>query len=159
MYNTVGQLVEKYENFVQERFKLMGSFDNSLLHAAVGISGEAGEFLDAVKKTWAYGKPFDFNHGIEELGDLFFYMFSALQVMNVSFEQVILANMEKLSKRYPTGYTDAAAIARADKQKTCFHPVRKERIIADKAQKEIYCADCEFIICTFHIQLDKPAGK
>jgi hypothetical protein len=36
-----------------------------MLHCVVGISGEAGELLDAVKKTWVYGKALDHDNLIE----------------------------------------------------------------------------------------------
>lgn len=107
-----------YPRFVRERFKTFpGDPNQTLLHAAVGIAGEAGELLDAVKKTWAYGKPLDLQNVIEELGDLEFYMQAMRNILNLVREDDILQNnMAKLSKRYPTGYTDAAAIARADKE-------------------------------------------
>ena len=40
-----------YANFVSALFKTMGTKEASLMHAAVGISGEAGEIIDAVKKA------------------------------------------------------------------------------------------------------------
>jgi hypothetical protein len=45
-----------------------------LMHATFGISGEAGELLDAVKKHIIYGKPLDRENVVEELGDLEFYL-------------------------------------------------------------------------------------
>lgn len=106
-----------YPSFVRERFKTFpGDPNQTLLHAAVGVSGEAGELLDAVKKTWAYGKPLDLENVIEELGDLEFYMQAMRDHLSLTRSEIIEANMAKLSKRYPTGYTDAAAIARADKE-------------------------------------------
>lgn len=41
-----------------------------LLHMAVGVSGEAGELLDAIKKATIYNKPLDVENMIEELGDI-----------------------------------------------------------------------------------------
>ena len=87
-----------------------------LIHMAIGISGEAGELLDAVKKATIYNKPIDRENVIEELGDLEFYMEGLRQVMNISREEVISANMAKLGKRYRTGqYSDQQAQERADK--------------------------------------------
>ncbi len=86
-----------------------------MLHAAVGISGEAGELLDAVKKAVIYNKPLDRENVIEELGDLEFYMAQLRQRLGVTRTQTLAANMAKLSKRYADGYSDAAAQARADK--------------------------------------------
>lgn len=108
-----------YDEFVCNLVKDMGSITNDRLHAAVGIAGEAGELLDAIKKNWAYGKPIDTVNIIEELGDLEFYITAMRQLIGISRQSVIQQNTDKLAKRYDGGvYTDAAAIARADKAAT-----------------------------------------
>lgn len=87
-----------------------------LLHMAVGIAGEAGELLDAIKKTTIYNKPLDLDNVIEELGDLEFYMEGLRQRIGITREECTSANIEKLSKRYHMGkYSDAQAQARKDK--------------------------------------------
>ena len=87
-----------------------------LLHMAVGVSGEAGELLDAVKKATIYGKPIDRENVIEELGDLEFYMEGLRQGLGITREETLQANVAKLGARYAAGkYSDKAAIARADK--------------------------------------------
>lgn len=105
-----------YQAFVALLAKDMGGRTEDLLHAAVGICGEAGELMDAVKKHWAYGKDLDRDNIIEELGDLEWYMQLARLVIGVSRAEVLEANQAKLSVRYAgLGYSDDAAIARADK--------------------------------------------
>ena len=87
-----------------------------LLHMAVGVSGEAGELLDAIKKHCVYQKPINMDNVIEEAGDILFYLTGLLNDLNISVEDCVKANIDKLSKRYPAGsYSNAAAIARADK--------------------------------------------
>ena len=91
--------------------------DAHLWHMATGISGEAGEILDAVKKVVIYHKPVDRENIVEELGDIEFYMEGLRQGLNITREEVLEYNYHKLmKKRYPNGYTDEAAQARADKQ-------------------------------------------
>lgn len=86
------------------------------IHMALGITGEAGEASDAVKKFAMYGKPLDRDHLIEELGDLEFYLEGLRQVFDISREEVLAKNIEKLTKRYASGsYSNQEAIARADK--------------------------------------------
>lgn len=91
----------------------------NLLHMSVGVAGEAGELLDAVKKHVMYNKPLDVENVIEELGDLEFYMEGVRQSIGVSREAVLQHNMEKLtgkSGRYSSGeYSDEQAQARQDK--------------------------------------------
>lgn len=87
-----------------------------ILHMAVGIAGEAGELLDAVKKYSIYGKPLDLENVIEELGDLEFYMQGLRESLNISRLLTLSKNIAKLSKRYSSGsYSDTEAIARQDK--------------------------------------------
>ena len=107
---------DDYSDFVAALFKDMGSDIDNLAHAAMGISGEAGELLDAIKKHWAYGKPLDKENVIEELGDLEFYMQAMRIQLGIPRFFIISKNVEKLSKRYHTGkYSDAQAVMRADK--------------------------------------------
>lgn len=86
-----------------------------MVHASMGIAGEAGEVIDAVKKTWIYGKPLDRENILEECGDLLFYISALLTQTGYTLDDAMNANMDKLKKRYPDGYTDNAALARADK--------------------------------------------
>lgn len=111
-----------YPNFVHSRTKPMETPLLNILHMAVGISGEAGELLDVVKKSWVYNKPLDIDNVLEELGDLVFYIQGMINVIEdyedfpLNLDTVILLNMVKLYERYPNGYTDADAIERKDKQ-------------------------------------------
>ncbi len=87
------------------------------LHAGVGVSGEAGELLDAIKKWVVYNKPLDRDNVIEELGDIEFYLQRIRSIIGVSRERVLEGNKQKLSKRYEgLNYSDKAAQDRADKE-------------------------------------------
>lgn len=90
--------------------------DADRLHMVLGIAGEAGEIVDAVKKAAIYNKPLDRENIVEELGDLLFYMQGLANGLDITWEEVTNYNFAKLSKRYPAGYSDSAAQARADKQ-------------------------------------------
>ena len=91
--------------------------DAHLLHMVFGVSGEAGELLDAVKKAVIYRKPLDRENVIEEVGDLEFYMEGLRQGLGITRQETIDANVAKLSKRYEgLKYSDQSAQLRADKQ-------------------------------------------
>jgi len=91
--------------------------DCHILHMVMGISGESGELLDAIKKSVIYRKPIDRDNVIEELGDLEFYMEGLRQGLNITRAETLEQNIAKLSERYNgLKYTNEAAIARADKQ-------------------------------------------
>ena len=86
-----------------------------LVHGAVGVSGEAGELLDAIKKHWIYNAELDTENVKEEIGDLLFYAQAILNELGFTMEECMRHNIEKLRARYPDGYTDIHARARLDK--------------------------------------------
>ena len=80
-----------------------------LMTASVGMSAEAGEFTEIVKKMVFQGKPYNEDnreHLIIELGDILWYVAQATQALGVSFNDVIETNVKKLEKRYPSGEFD-----------------------------------------------------
>ena len=90
--------------------------DAHILHMAVGICGEAGELIDAIKKAVIYRKLLDRANVIEELGDIEFYLEGLRQRLGITREETIDANIDKLLVRYNgLNYTDTAAQTRADK--------------------------------------------
>lgn len=94
----------------------MSGDDANLMHMTIGISGEAGELLDAVKKRVIYRKPLDVCNVVEELGDIEFYMEGIRQELNITREMCLEANIRKLQKRYSDlKYTNQKAQDRADK--------------------------------------------
>lgn len=109
----VEALCKSGETIVQE----LTSSDAHILHMAVGVSGEGGELLDAIKKATIYRKPLDRENVIEELGDLEFYMEGLRQELDISRQETLEANVRKLSKRYKAlKYSDSDAQERADKK-------------------------------------------
>ena len=100
-----------FESFISS-LKLLdskGSNINRLTTAAVGISAEGGEFMEIVKKMVFQGKPWNADnreHLIIELGDVLWYVAQACMALEVSFDDVVATNVEKLKKRYPGGEFD-----------------------------------------------------
>ena len=100
-----------FEAFVYRLQELEGQEFPSerLLTAAVGMSAEAGEFTEIVKKIILQGKPVnDENlfHLKRELGDIMWYVAQACIGLNVSIDEVIEMNVHKLMARYPGGEFD-----------------------------------------------------
>ena len=83
-----------------------------LLHSAMGVSTEAGELLDALKKHIYYGKKLDETNLQEELGDLFWYLAIMADELDVDFESLMHKNIEKLRARYGEKFTSQKAIHR-----------------------------------------------
>ena len=104
----------EYQRLATRTAKDMDTTGN-LLHAALGIAGEAGEFADCVKKHWAYGKPLDYKNAAEEIGDVLWYCALAANALHMDLGRIAEMNIEKLRTRYPEKYTDEHAAARLDK--------------------------------------------
>ena len=97
-----------YQCFIESLTVLdrKGANIQRLLTAAVGISAEGGEFMEIVKKMVFQGKLWDEHnrkHLIIELGDVMWYVMQACKALDVSIEDVVAGNVDKLKKRYPGG--------------------------------------------------------
>ena len=80
-----------------------------LLTAGVGLAAESGEFLEIVKKMVFQGKPWNDDnreHLIIELGDVMWYVAQACMALDISFDEVVETNVNKLKKRYHGGEFD-----------------------------------------------------
>lgn len=87
-----------------------------VLHMAFGVLCEAGELGDPIKAWAFYGKELDRENVVEEMGDLEFFLQGLRRRLGVTREETLNWNIQKLSTRYAAlNYSDAAAIARADK--------------------------------------------
>ena len=99
---------KQYSEFLKRlhNLEVEGFPTERLLTAAVGMSAEAGEFTEIVKKIVFQGKPVNKEnlfHLKRELGDIMWYVAQACMGLDVSLEEVIQMNFEKLSARYPEG--------------------------------------------------------
>jgi len=81
-----------------------------LLTGAVGLSAEAGELMEIVKKLIFQGKPANEEtifHMKREMGDVMWYVMQVLMALDTPIEEIVQMNVEKLQKRYPGGSFDA----------------------------------------------------
>lgn len=92
------------------------SLSGDILHSAVGISGEAGELLDHIKKVIWQGHCIDCSYIIKELGDILFYFTSMCNCVGTDIDEVRKLNIEKLTKRYPDGVFDAERSINRDEE-------------------------------------------
>ena len=110
--NAVTSDESKHDGHFQDRLKNLKSkgFDtNRFLTAAVGLCAESGEFTEVIKKIVFQGKePTEENlfHLKRELGDIMWYVAQACMALDVSIDEVIEMNVEKLKARYPGGEFD-----------------------------------------------------
>ena len=105
------QQSKDHEAFVYRVQELEGQGFPSerLLTASVGMCAEAGEFTEIVKKIIFQGKPVNEDnlfHLKRELGDIMWYVAQACIGLDISLDEVLAMNVEKLSARYPDGTFD-----------------------------------------------------
>jgi NTP pyrophosphatase (non-canonical NTP hydrolase) len=82
----------------------------------IGVAGEAGELLDAIKKATIYRMPIDRENVVEELGDIEFFLEGIRQQVGITRDETLDGNIAKLRVRYEGfKYSNQAAQDRADK--------------------------------------------
>ena len=105
---TTSQASSEYPKLVERLDELegQGADVSRLMTAAFGMSAEAGEFTEVVKKIFLQGKPYteeNIFHMKRELGDLCWYLAQACMALDITFEEVLEMNYQKLSASYPEG--------------------------------------------------------
>lgn len=96
---------DAFEYRIQE-LRGEGFETHRLLTAAVGMSAEAGEFTEVVKKIVFQGKPVtedNLFHLKRELGDILFYLVEGCIGLDTTLDEILQMNVDKLSSRYPEG--------------------------------------------------------
>ena len=81
-----------------------------LLTGGIGLSSEAGELNEIVKKCIFQGKPMNEEtvfHLKRELGDIMWYWITSCRALDLDPNEVIEENINKLKSRYPGGEFDA----------------------------------------------------
>lgn len=94
------------------RTKTGDSTELRLINAALGLAGESGEFADSIKKCQFHGHALDVAHIANELGDILWYVAQACDALDLHMSDVMQANIEKLRRRYPDGFSAERSINR-----------------------------------------------
>ena len=95
-----------------ERTLIDKGHDMNLLHAAMGITTESGELMDAFKRKLFYGKELDVVNLKEEVGDMMWYVAILLRELDLDFHEILQLNIDKLRARYPDKFTEFDALNR-----------------------------------------------
>lgn len=85
-----------------------------LTNSVMGLCGESGEACDIVKKHLFHGHELDRDSLIKELGDVAWYLAEAAEALDVSLDEILERNIEKLKKRYPEGFSEEKSINRTE---------------------------------------------
>lgn len=85
-----------------------------LANAGLGLTGEAGEVADLIKKYLYQGRDLPCEKVVEELGDLMWYIALTADLIGRSMEDIMQANIDKLWYRYPEGFRAEDSIHRKE---------------------------------------------
>lgn len=105
-------LVTESNNFEAISSRMADPKNIRLLHAALGLSTEAGEIQDQLKKSIFYGKSLDTVNLVEEAGDIMWFLAILADALGTSFEEIQEKNIAKLKARYGAKFSEAAALTR-----------------------------------------------
>ncbi|MCI4250569.1 nucleoside triphosphate pyrophosphohydrolase family protein [Bacillus sp. CCB-MMP212] len=122
--NHISEL-DQYQEAALRTWNTNNDFGGRVLNAALGLTGEAGEVADVVKKAIFHGHGFDPAHcpGEEEgnthkialeLGDILYYISIMSHEMGYTLVDIAQMNISKLATRYPDGFSREASQNRVD---------------------------------------------
>ncbi len=78
--------------------------EQQLANAALGLTGEAGETAELIKKHLFHATPLDRDAMVKELGDCLWYIAAFATVLEIPMTEIADRNIEKLKRRYPEGF-------------------------------------------------------
>ena len=105
---------DEYENLAMrtdDESKYNGGI-NRLINGLMGLNGEAGEAIDLLKKALFQGHELKKERLVEELGDCLWYLTLTARTIGVKLEDIANANILKLVKRFPDGFSEHNSVNR-----------------------------------------------
>ncbi len=93
-------MIDMYSQFVEDKMLTKGC--ERLIENALGLTGEAGEVSEKIKKLFR-DKKIDDDAVLKELGDVLFYTVALSNIFGGSLIKLIELNMEKLNERVKNG--------------------------------------------------------
>ncbi len=104
--------VNEYQNLAMRTLNPELNKKDVLINSVMGLCGESGEAIDIVKKWLAQGHELDKERLIKELGDVAWYLAEAATALDISLEQILQGNIDKLKQRYPEGFDKEKSLVR-----------------------------------------------
>lgn len=97
-------LLKEYQAFCRKGILEATQEREPVVGFALGLTGEAGEVVDDIKKRIFHGREIPLEHTELELGDVLWYVANIASEYGFTLEDIIRKNMDKLLKRYPDKY-------------------------------------------------------
>lgn len=83
-----------------------------LSNYGLGLGGEAGEVQELIKKYIGHGHDLAREDLVKELGDVLWYLSNIAAMNDIKLSEVAAKNIDKLKKRYPSGFDEGKSINR-----------------------------------------------
>lgn len=94
----------QYQVHVMRTMNHEASNKEALSNYSMGLAGESGEVLEALKKHLYHGHELDYEDMEKELGDVLWYLTAIASELSIDLEDVAQRNVKKLQARYPDGF-------------------------------------------------------
>ena len=104
--------INEYQELAMKTVNPKLNKDEILINSVMGLCGESGEAIDVVKKWFAHGHELDRDHLKKELGDIAWYLAEAATALDLTLEEILEANIDKLRKRDPEGFETKRSVER-----------------------------------------------
>lgn len=88
--------------------------EDKLILSSLGLAGESGEVIDAIKKHLYAGHDLDSDALLKEIGDVLWYLALLCSVFGWTLDDALKANIDKLHRRFPDGFRVERSINRED---------------------------------------------
>ena len=106
--------IQEYQQLAMRTLNPQLEKKDVLINGVMGLCGESGEAIDIVKKWLAQGHELDRDALAKELGDICWYLAETATALDLSLEDIMAANIEKLRRRYPEGFDAERSQNRAE---------------------------------------------
>ena len=106
--------INEYQKLAMTTLNPELSKKDVLINGVMGLCGESGEAIDIVKKHLAQGHELDKDKLAKELGDIAWYLAETAYALDIPLEDILQANIDKLKKRYPEGFSSERSVNREE---------------------------------------------
>ena len=97
---------DRYQRQTRRTWRGDGSVQDQIDNAVLGLVGEGGEIAEKWKKHRFQGHEWNCDNVAEEIGDILFYAARLAELIGWDLSTVADANIEKLRRRYPEGFSE-----------------------------------------------------
>lgn len=106
--------INEYQRLAMSTLNPELSKRDVLINSVMGLCGESGEAIDIVKKHLHQGHELDKAALARELGDIAWYLAEAATALDMELGDIFSANIEKLRRRYPEGFSRVRSVQRSE---------------------------------------------